>query len=154
MLDHHSLPHSFLSFLFLSLLVIPSLAKVVTKQFNITWVWAAPDGFGRSVIGINGRWPCPEIVAQVGDTITVNVTNLLGNETTGIHWHGINQHNTEDMDGPSGVTQCGIPPNMSVVYNFTADVAGTYWCTCTGLFCPWCLCMLARGLIARERSFP
>ncbi|KAK1836278.1 putative iron transport multicopper oxidase FET3 [Podospora conica] len=102
-------------------------AATVSYSFNITWVWAAPDDYGRPVIGINNVWPCPLIQANVNDTLEISVTNLLGNETTGIHWHGINQINTGQMDGPAGVTQCGIPPNMTVVYRFTADKPGTYW---------------------------
>lgn len=123
-------------------LVVPGLlflsrvrAATVEHAFNVTWVWRAPDGTGRPVIGINNDWPCPLIQANVNDTIVVNVTNQLGNETTGIHWHGINQINTGQMDGPAGVTQCGIPPGMSVVYKFIADQPGTYWCELVAEFC-------------------
>jgi len=31
------------------------------------------------------------------------------------------------MDGTAGVTQCPIAPGDSFLYNFKADVAGTYW---------------------------
>jgi len=103
-------------------------AATVTYNFDITWVWAAPDGFGRPVVGINNQWPCPSIEANVGDTIVVNLNNKLGNETTGIHWHGINQVTTEEMDGPSGVAQCPVAPGSSITYQFVADIAGTYWC--------------------------
>jgi len=123
------LPSSFRS---LGLVALSGLtrAATVTYNFDITWVWAAPDGFGRPVVGINGQWPCPTIEANVNDTIVVTVNNKLGNQTTGIHWHGINQVTTEEMDGPSGVTQCPIPPDSSLKYAFLADVAGTYWCKC------------------------
>ncbi|KAJ0421146.1 multicopper oxidase-domain-containing protein [Aspergillus carlsbadensis] len=30
------------------------------------------------------------------------------------------------MDGPPGLTQCNIPPNETMVYNFTIDQSGTY----------------------------
>ncbi|KAK1749961.1 putative iron transport multicopper oxidase FET3 [Echria macrotheca] len=113
----------------LGLLSLASLtrAATVTYNFDVTWVWAAPDGFGRPVIGINNQWPCPTIEANVGDTIVVNVNNKLGNQTTGMHWHGINQISTEDMDGPAGVAQCPVPPGSSIQYQFVADSAGTYW---------------------------
>ncbi|KAI0164430.1 putative ferroxidase [Hypoxylon sp. FL1284] len=104
-----------------------SLAKSVGYEWNITWVSASPDGFERPVIGINGAWPCPIIEADVGDVITVNVTNLLGNETTGIHFHGITQLNTNSMDGSVGVSQCPLPPDYTVGYTFVANRAGTYW---------------------------
>ena len=104
----------------LSLLSLASLAKAATVTYNwdITWVWAAPDGFGRPLIGVNNVWPCPKIEATVGDTVIVNVNNKLGNETTGLHFHGINQVQSPDMDGPSGVTQCPVPPGSSVKYEF------------------------------------
>jgi iron transport multicopper oxidase len=31
------------------------------------------------------------------------------------------------MDGTTGVTQCGIPPNTTYTYNFTLNPAGTTW---------------------------
>jgi iron transport multicopper oxidase len=66
-------------------------AATVRFDWEVSWVTAAPDGFARPVIGVNGRWPCPAIEASVGDTIIVKLTNSLGNQTTGLHFHGINQ---------------------------------------------------------------
>ncbi|KAK3301403.1 Cupredoxin [Chaetomium fimeti] len=102
-------------------------AGTVNYDWNVSWVWASPDGFGRSVVGINNGWPCPPIEATVGDTVVVNLNNKLNNQTTGLHFHGISQVPTPNMDGPSGVTQCAIPPNSSVKYQFTVDAPGTYW---------------------------
>ncbi|KAK1593282.1 multicopper oxidase [Colletotrichum navitas] len=104
-----------------------ALALTVTYDWEATWVNAAPLGVSRPVIGINGQWPCPKIEANVGDTVVVRLTNKLGNQTTGIHFHGINQISTNPMDGPSMVTQCPLPPDMTMTYSFTADVGGTYW---------------------------
>jgi hypothetical protein len=61
----------------------------------------------------------PALVANVNDTVVVNVYNGLGNETTGIHFHGLRQSGTATMDGPSGVNQCSIPPGASFTYTFT-----------------------------------
>lgn len=55
-----------------------TLAKTVQYDFNIGWVTAAPDGYSRPVIGINGQWPIPIIEADAGDTIVVNVRQVLG----------------------------------------------------------------------------
>jgi iron transport multicopper oxidase len=99
-------------------------------DFDITWVNAAPDGFNRPVIGINGNWPLPVIECDVGERVTVVVNNKLGNESTSIHFHGIRQFNTNTMDGPSSVTQCPIPPGSTFTYSFIADTAGTYWYHC------------------------
>ncbi|KAG7285084.1 hypothetical protein NEMBOFW57_009704 [Staphylotrichum longicolle] len=102
-------------------------AATVTYNFNATWVWASPDGVGRPVIGINGEWPCPTIKATTGDIVVVNLYNGLGNQTTGLHFHGVNQIMTSDMDGPSGVTQCPLPPGSSMKYQFVVDSPGTFW---------------------------
>lgn len=96
-------------------------AATVSYDWHVTWVNAAPDGFARPVIGINGQWPCPTIEASVGDTVVVRLTNNLGNQTTGLHFHGINQVSTNFMDGPSMVTQCPLPPNMTMTYQFTVS---------------------------------
>ena len=105
---------------------VPAAAKTVTYDFDIGWVTAAPDGFARPVIGINQRWPVPTIEADVGDSIVVKARNSLGNETTGIHFHGIHQHGTAASDGSTGVTQCPIPPGESFTYVFRAHPAGTH----------------------------
>jgi iron transport multicopper oxidase len=99
-------------------LLLPALAlglcQVISAdqsfEWATTWVNAAPDGFSRPVIGINGAWPCPPIVGKVGEVITIHLTNQLGNETTSLHFHGMKQHDTPFMDGPAGVTQCPIAP--------------------------------------------
>ncbi|KAL1839341.1 hypothetical protein VTJ49DRAFT_1637 [Mycothermus thermophilus] len=113
--------------LFLVLWIGGASADTVTYDWNITWVWASPDGFAREVIGVNNQWPCPLIEATVGDTVVINLYNQLGNQTCGLHFHGIDQANTPWMDGPSGVTQCGVPPDTSLKYQFTVDHPGTYW---------------------------
>ncbi|KAI2624898.1 putative ferroxidase [Hypoxylon sp. NC1633] len=104
-----------------------SWAKSVSYDWNVTWIFASPDGFGRPVIGINDAWPCPTIEANVGDLVTVNLNNQLGNETTGLHFHGINQISSNSMDGAVGVNQCPLPPGSTVKYRFFADAPGTYW---------------------------
>ncbi|KAI1357958.1 Cupredoxin [Xylaria arbuscula] len=102
-------------------------AATITHNWEVTWVWAAPDGFGRPLIGINNTWPCPIIEASIGDTVVVNLLNKLGNETTGMHFHGINQINSNAMDGSVGSSQCPLPPGYSMTYSFIANQAGTYW---------------------------
>ncbi|KAK2036389.1 multicopper oxidase [Colletotrichum somersetense] len=104
-----------------------ALAATVTYTWEATWVNVAPLGISRPVIGINGQWPCPKIEANVGDTVIVSLTNKLGNQTTGIHFHGISQISTNLMDGASSVNQCPLPPGMTMTYSFTADAGGTFW---------------------------
>ena len=99
-------------------------AATITYDFNITWVTANPDGmFARPVMGINGQWPLPDIRATVGDHLVINVLNLLGNQSTSLHFHGLYMNGTTQMDGPVGVSQCGIPPGNLFTYNFTVSLA-------------------------------
>jgi len=108
-------------------LVTFAFAKTVTYTWSIGWVTAAPDGFTRQVIGINGQFPLPTIEGDVGDRIVISVYNALGDESTSIHFHGLDQPGSQFSDGPSGVTQCPIPPGGSLVYDFILDRPGTYW---------------------------
>ncbi|SPO07347.1 related to Conidial Pigment Biosynthesis protein brown1 [Cephalotrichum gorgonifer] len=116
-----------LSSLLIGALATVASAAVVEYDWDITWVTAAPDGFTRPVIGVNDVWPCPEIRAVQGDTIRLKINNKLGNQTTSIHFHGINQIGSNWMDGPSLVTQCPVIPGVSFTYEFVADTAGTFW---------------------------
>lgn len=107
----------------LALFVSTTTAETKTYDFNITWVNANPAGLEvRPVIGINNEWPLPLLNFTKGDRIIANVNNQLGNQTTSIHWHGFFQNGTNYMDGPQGVTQCGIAPGASMVYNFTVRI--------------------------------
>ncbi|KAI1376013.1 putative ferroxidase [Hypoxylon crocopeplum] len=105
-----------------------SRAATVTYNFDIGWVTSNPDGaFDRPTIGINGQWPIPPIVANIGDNVVVQATNHLGNQTTSLHFHGLFMNGTTQMDGPSQVSQCAIAPGSSFTYNFTVNQPGTYW---------------------------
>ena len=108
----------FLPSLFLLACSQVALAKTVHYDWSIDWVTAAPDGFSRPVIGINGQWPCPQIDVDLNDRLVVTIHNNLGNESTGLHWHGINQVGHATMDGSAGVAQCPVPPNSSFTYDF------------------------------------
>lgn len=91
-------------------------------NWDVTWVNRNPDGLHeRPVIGLNNQWPLPAITANVGEQITVHLTNQLGNETTGLHFHGLFQNGTNSMDGPTGVTQCPIGPGETFTQTFTVS---------------------------------
>lgn len=113
------------------LLVQYCQAKTVNLDFNVTWVNANPDGLHeRKVVGINGQWPLPVIEVDKGDRLIVNMYNGLGDKETSIHWHGMFQNGTNNMDGPSMVSQCPVAPGSSITYNFTIPQNGTYWYHC------------------------
>ncbi|KAJ5740208.1 Iron transport multicopper oxidase fetC [Penicillium malachiteum] len=111
-------------------------AKTVTYDFNVTWVMANPDGlYERKVVGINGQWPLPTIEVDQGDRLVVNMFNGLGDKSSSIHFHGMFQNRTNEMDGPSMVTQCPVAPGSSITYNFTVEQHGTYWYHCHTDYC-------------------
>jgi iron transport multicopper oxidase len=119
--------------MFSILLIFPALLQLATAathtyNWDIEWVTAAPDGFARPVIGINGQWPCPQVDATIGDRVIFNVYNGLKNQSTGIHWHGLRQQGTPFMDGPSGVAQCPIPPGGRMTYDFVVSFTCYYPC--------------------------
>ena len=83
--------------------------------------------YERAVLTINNEFPAPTVIVEQGDIINITIINESFEATT-IHWHGLLQRNTLDMDGVPGVTQCSIPPNQSYVYTFsTHNQSGTYW---------------------------
>lgn len=50
--------------------------------------------------------------------MVVHVKNSLASGTT-VHFHGITQNHSNWADGPSGVTQCPIPPGVTFTYQFS-----------------------------------
>jgi len=75
----------------------------------------------------NNTYPGPWIQACWGDTIHITVINNLTYNGTTIHWHGIRQLGTLEMDGVNGVTQCPIAPKDRFTYTFEAKQYGTSW---------------------------
>ena len=51
---------------------------------------------------INGKYPGELIEACWGDTVIINVRNTLTNNGTSMHWHGVRQLGTNQMDGANG----------------------------------------------------
>jgi CopA family copper-resistance protein len=73
---------------------------------------------------INGTIPGPLIRLQEGETVRLNVTNRL-EEDTSIHWHGLIL--PPDMDGVPGVSFGGIQPASTFTYHYPIRQSGTYW---------------------------
>jgi FtsP/CotA-like multicopper oxidase with cupredoxin domain len=80
-------------------------------------------GMKANLWGYNGQSPGPTIEVVEGDRVRIFVTNRLP-EQTNIHWHG--QHLPNGMDGVSGLTQAGIQPGKTFVYDFIAQQASTF----------------------------
>ncbi|KAG2135201.1 laccase [Suillus bovinus] len=117
---------------FLASLRVHAVTIGPVSDLVITNGVVAPDGFARTAVLAGGSHPGPTIMAQKGDIFNINVTNQLTNETmltsTSVHWHGLFQRHSNQMDGTAFVTQCPIAPGNSFLYNFTAGTqVGTYW---------------------------
>ena len=87
----------------------------------------APDGFSREMLVFNGQYPGPTIEADWGDTLSITVKNSLQYNGTSIHWHGLRQLDTNQMDGTNGLTECPIAPGQSKTYTFKATQHGSSW---------------------------
>ena len=84
--------------------------------------WEIAPGMRIKAWGYNGRTPGPTIEAVEGDRVRIFVTNNL-KEDTAVHWHGVIL--PSGMDGVKGLTQKGIPPGETFVYEFTLKQHGT-----------------------------
>jgi len=80
-------------------------------------------GMKANLWGYNGQSPGPTIEVVEGDRVRIFVTNRLP-EHHSIHWHG--QRLPNGMDGVTGLTQPGIPPGKTFVYEFSAKRPGTF----------------------------
>ncbi|KAK5110025.1 hypothetical protein LTR62_006392 [Meristemomyces frigidus] len=87
----------------------------------------SPDGIPRMALTVNGQFPGPQITANWGDTIVVHVKNSFQNNGSTLHWHGIRQNYTNEMDGVASITQCPIAPGDSMTYTFRASNYGYSW---------------------------
>ena len=120
---------SFFSLIFLGLLALVS-AETHTWYYTTGWVDGVnPDGVKeRRMIGFNGTWPLPTLRVKKGDRVNFYLTNGFDDRNTSLHFHGMFQRGTNQMDGPEMVTQCPIPPGETMLYNFTVDEqVGSYW---------------------------
>ncbi|OEZ49050.1 copper resistance protein A precursor [Janthinobacterium sp. MP5059B] len=80
-------------------------------------------GMMANLWGYNGQSPGPTIEVVEGDRVRIFVTNKLP-EHTSVHWHG--QRLPNGMDGVTGLTQPGIAPGKTFVYEFVAKRPGTF----------------------------
>jgi len=79
-------------------------------------------GYTSDTYGINAKYLGPTLILNKGDSVNINVNNLLADTTT-IHWHGLHVASKND-GGPHTV----ILPNSAWNPKFKVrDLAGTYW---------------------------
>jgi FtsP/CotA-like multicopper oxidase with cupredoxin domain len=109
--------------------VVVTVSILTNSQVNleVSKMRLSPDGVPRDMMVFNGQYPGPTIVADWGDTIQVTVTNNLPDNGTSVHWHGVRQLHSNQMDGVNGLTECPIAPGQTKVYTFKATAHGTSW---------------------------
>lgn len=122
----------------LTVLRVPDLEARGVHDFVVQRVTPAswPDGVEKrgGMLLVNGRFPGPTIRAREGDLVTVRVRNGLADEGTTLHWHGMTQKGTWEMDGVAYVSQDPIAPGETFEYRFRAEPAGTHlWHSHTGV---------------------
>jgi iron transport multicopper oxidase len=111
-------------------LISLSLAEDHYFKWNATYITGNPDGLAEvdDIISCNGQYPWPDITVNKGDRIIIELYNGLISANTSIHFHGLFQHNSNQMDGVPGLTQCQVPPGQTFIYNFTVpDQVGSFW---------------------------
>lgn len=115
-----------------TILFASTLVAAETHVFNWTTGYGERDldgtGNMRRIITCNGEFPWPDVQVQKGDTVQVYLTNGFDDKNTSLHFHGLFQPGTNQMDGPEMVTQCPIGPGQTFLYNFTVtEQHGSYW---------------------------
>ncbi|MCO5602536.1 hypothetical protein L7F22_056669 [Adiantum nelumboides] len=115
------------SFLLMMLVMGVSAGRVKHYKWKVDYRFWSPDCVEKLIISINGQYPGPTIRVREGDTIKVELENLMPTEGVVIHWHGIHQRGSPWHDGTGGVSQCAIAPGEKFEYKFVADKAGTYF---------------------------
>jgi FtsP/CotA-like multicopper oxidase with cupredoxin domain len=116
----------FLLFLLTLLLPVAKVASGIINrhEYNFTIAYANNSS---SVLLVNNQFPGPAIRANVHDVIIVHVHNALQTmEEVSIHFHGILQRQTPQMDGVAFVTQMPIPSGQTYTHVFYAYPPGTH----------------------------
>lgn len=102
---------------------IPPVISGSNFQLNCdSGQWQIYPGALTNTFAINGNYLGPTLELQKGDSVNIQINNLLGEETS-LHWHGL--HIPASMDGgPETV----IPAGSSFTSSFRVmNRAATYW---------------------------
>jgi L-ascorbate oxidase len=98
---------------------------LITHEYDFTLAYA--PGNSSSMILVNDQFPGPTIRVNVHDLIVVHIHNALQtDEEVTIHFHGMLQRQTPQMDGVGYVTQMPIPRGQTFTHRFHAYPAGTH----------------------------
>lgn len=117
------------------LLVSVTCVHAKTREYilNLSNEDVSPDGgLPRRAVLTNGKLGGPMIEVAVNDVLRVTVNNSMmaydpyfGQVT--VHWHGFSMKGVPYMDGTGQMSQCPIPQNSSMVYEFQVrELPGSY----------------------------
>lgn len=93
------------------------------KEFHLTakkTQWETAPGQKTEAWAFNGMVPGPTIRVTEGDRVRVILKNELEDESTAVHFHGLELPNA--MDGVTFITQQPVKPGDSYTYEFTVPV--------------------------------
>ncbi|KAN0063260.1 hypothetical protein ACQY0O_004424 [Thecaphora frezii] len=97
------------------------------EKLVITSEDISPDGYTRKGIRVNGNYPANTFVWDEDDDIEIEVINN-SEVAFALHWHGLHQYGTPEMDGVPGVSQWSIYPGDTFIYRFRlTGQHGSYW---------------------------
>ncbi|KAJ7595903.1 Cu-oxidase-domain-containing protein [Mycena floridula] len=111
--------------------LVPRATKHVTM--NVVNTNLAPDGFTRSTITVDGKYPGPPILINKGDALAITLNNQLHDPTmrrsTSLDLDGIFFSTAELYEENSPfVTACPIAPGASYLFDIPPiEQAGTFW---------------------------
>ena len=95
------------------------------REYTLTISFASNSS---SLVVVNDLFPGPLIEADLNDVFIIHVKNNLStNEELSVHFHGILQRHTSQMDGVAYITQMPIPRGQQFTYVFRAHPAGTHF---------------------------
>ncbi|KAI8368179.1 Cupredoxin [Radiomyces spectabilis] len=104
-------------------------AKVRKFELNVSRASVNPDcSTSVDKLVVNGQFPGPPIRVKKNDHVHIIVRNHVHNETTTMHFHGINQIGSLEADGMPNVTQAPIQPGHEYHHEFQViGQSGTYF---------------------------
>jgi FtsP/CotA-like multicopper oxidase with cupredoxin domain len=109
----------------------PSIDQTgIIQHYSLVITREILPGSNRYQVAVNGTTPGPLISVTLGNTVEVTVINYIFDDSTTIHWHGMDLHGSPWMDGIINITQCPISNRKGYnqfTYSFTPSVAGTFW---------------------------
>lgn len=102
-----------------------SPGKTVVYHLYVTDTMVNFTGKRKHAYAVNGSIPSPTLIFTEGDTAEIYLHNMLKNEETSFHWHGVILPNA--ADGVPHLTTAPVKAGETHLYKFPVVQNGTYW---------------------------